>query len=73
MSKRFERMAQKSIISEKLIMDFLTFKYGLQFHLVPQTEQQSMSINGLHVPDILCVEKPNVAFEVKEDILSKKN
>ena len=72
MNKRFDRMCQESLISEKLIRDFLIKRYQLQFHLVPHKEQVAMSHSGFHLPDILCVEKPHVAFEVKEDIMSAK-
>ena len=70
--KRFEKMCRESLISENLVKDFLTKKFMLQFHLVPHQEQIALSHSGLHVPDILCVEKPGVAFEVKEDKMSAK-
>ena len=65
--KRFEKMLQESLISENLVKDFLTNKFNLQFHCVPHIEQKAMITKNVHVPDILCVEKPYVAFEVKED------
>lgn len=67
--KRFERMYQQSLVSENLVKDFLTSKFSLQFHCVPHIEQKAMASRELHVPDILCVEKPHVAFEVKEDMM----
>lgn len=69
---RFHQMCKESLISEELIRDFFNSKYQLQFHLVPTEEQLALSHTGLHVADMLCVEKPNVAFEIKEDILSAK-
>ena len=70
--KRFEKMLQESLISENLIKDFLTMKFNLQFHCVPHIEQKAMISKNVHVPDILCVEKPHVAFEVKEDLMCAK-
>ena len=72
MKKNFEEMAKHSLISEELVKDFLTTKFGLQFHCVPHLEQLAMISKDVHVPDILCVEKPHVAFEVKEDIRSRE-
>ena len=70
MSKRFERMCRQSLASEILVRDFLHLKYPLQFHITPHEQQNAMGSKGIHVADILCVEKPHVAFEVKEDIKS---
>lgn len=71
-SKDFERMCKESLISERLVRDFLTEKFRLQFHMVPPLEQKINADLGYHIPDLLCVEKPYVAFEVKEDIKSSK-
>ena len=72
MSKRFKRMSQESLLSEMLVRDFLDLKFPFQFHITPHDEQLAMVSKGIHVADIQCVEKPNVAFEVKEDIMSAK-
>ena len=68
--KKIDKMYQESLMSENLVKDFLTQKFNLQFHGVPHIEQKAMISKGIHVPDILCVEKPHVAFEVKEDLMS---
>jgi len=72
MSNRFKRMCEQSLISEMLVRDFLDLKFPFQFHITPHNEQLAFSSSGIHVADIQCVEKPNVAFEVKEDIMSSK-
>jgi len=70
--KRINRMYEQSLVSESLVKDFLTQKFNLQFHCVPHLEQKSFVGKDMHVADILCVERPHVAFEVKEDIMSAK-
>jgi len=72
LSDDFQRMVEEAQISENLVCSFLSHKFKLQFHLVSSLEQKINADIGLHIPDLLCVEKPRVAFEVKEDKLSGK-
>ncbi len=69
---RFEKMCEESRNSEELVRDFLNLKYQLQFHIVPHEEQAAYKSKGVHVPDLLVVEKPHVAFEIKEDRMSSE-
>ena len=63
-------MMDESIIGEQLVMDFFSIKFNMEFHLMDWESQKVARRLGQHPPDILCVNRPHVAFEVKEDIRS---